>query len=124
MGDVTVQTYYEHRPLLQIIPILDVRPYSQKKSADVSEKLTASTLNIVQYVKQEVTEMLVDFQGSHGIYAIQKLTSGIISARIDFALVNLVNHVRWFPLTTAWRVLRSRMQKRPPSMEGNCEYIE
>jgi hypothetical protein len=28
------------------------------------------------------------------------------------------------PVTTAWRVLRLRMEERPPDMEGNCEYIE
>jgi hypothetical protein len=26
--------------------------------------------------------------------------------------------------TTAWRVLRLRMEETPPDMEGNCEYIE
>jgi hypothetical protein len=27
-------------------------------------------------------------------------------------------------VTTAWRVLRLRMEERPPDMEGSCEYIE
>jgi hypothetical protein len=27
-------------------------------------------------------------------------------------------------VTTAWRVLRLRMEGRPPDMEGSCEYIE
>jgi hypothetical protein len=31
---------------------------------------------------------------------------------------------KWVPVTTAWRVLRLRMEERPPDMEGNCEYIE
>jgi hypothetical protein len=29
-----------------------------------------------------------------------------------------------FPVATAWRVLRLRMEERPPGMEGSCEYIE
>jgi hypothetical protein len=27
-------------------------------------------------------------------------------------------------VTTAWRVLRLRMEERPADMEGSCEYIE
>jgi hypothetical protein len=33
-------------------------------------------------------------------------------------------HVKWVPVTTAWRVLGLRMEERPPGMEGSCEYIE
>ena len=33
-------------------------------------------------------------------------------------------HDKWVPVTTAWRVLRLRMEERPPDMEGSCEYIE
>jgi hypothetical protein len=33
-------------------------------------------------------------------------------------------HVRWVPVTTTWHVLRLRMEKEPPAMEGTCEYIE
>jgi hypothetical protein len=29
-----------------------------------------------------------------------------------------------FPVTTAWCVLWSRMEERPPAMGGSCEYIE
>jgi hypothetical protein len=29
-----------------------------------------------------------------------------------------------FTVTMAWRVLRLRMDERPPAMEGSCEYIE
>jgi hypothetical protein len=32
--------------------------------------------------------------------------------------------VKWVPVITAWRVLRLRMEERPPVMEGSCEYIE
>jgi hypothetical protein len=35
-----------------------------------------------------------------------------------------VGGLGWFPVTTAWRVLGSRMEERPPAMEGSCEYIE
>ena len=28
------------------------------------------------------------------------------------------------PVTTAWRVLGLRMEKRPPDMESSCEYVE
>jgi hypothetical protein len=31
--------------------------------------------------------------------------------------------VKWVPVTTAWHVLRLRMEERPPDMEGSCEYI-
>ena len=30
----------------------------------------------------------------------------------------------WLAVTTAWRVLRFRMEERPPDMECSCEYIE
>jgi hypothetical protein len=29
-----------------------------------------------------------------------------------------------FLVTTAWRVLRLRMEETPPGMEGSCEYIK
>jgi hypothetical protein len=44
--------------------------------------------------------------------------------------VSLVSHLLELilcpivPVTTAWRVLRLRMEERPPDMEGSCEYIE
>ena len=34
------------------------------------------------------------------------------------------NHDMWVPVTTAWSVLRLRMEEQPPDMEGSCEYIE
>jgi hypothetical protein len=27
-------------------------------------------------------------------------------------------------VTTAWRVLRLRMEETPPVLEGSCEYVE
>jgi hypothetical protein len=33
-------------------------------------------------------------------------------------------HVRWVPVTTAWRVLGLRMEERPPAIEVSCDYIE
>jgi hypothetical protein len=30
----------------------------------------------------------------------------------------------WVPVTTAWRVLRLRLEERSPDMKGSCEYIE
>jgi hypothetical protein len=33
-------------------------------------------------------------------------------------------HVKWVPVTMAWRVLRLRMEEWPPGMEGSCEYIK
>jgi hypothetical protein len=33
-------------------------------------------------------------------------------------------HVKWVPVTTAWRVLRLRMEERPPVIEGSCEYTK
>jgi hypothetical protein len=32
--------------------------------------------------------------------------------------------VRWVPVTTAWQVLGSRIEGRPPAIEVSCEYIE
>ena len=31
---------------------------------------------------------------------------------------------RWVSITTAWRVLRLRMEERPADIELSCEYIE
>jgi hypothetical protein len=31
---------------------------------------------------------------------------------------------KWVPVTTAWRVLRLRMEERPADMEGSFECIE
>ena len=39
-------------------------------------------------------------------------------------LLDLITRAKWFPVTTAWRVLRLRMEERPPVTEGTCEYIE
>jgi hypothetical protein len=33
-------------------------------------------------------------------------------------------HNEWVPVTKAWRVLRLRMEERPPDIEGSCEYIQ
>jgi hypothetical protein len=33
-------------------------------------------------------------------------------------------HDKWVPVTMVWRVLRLRMEERPPNMEGSCEYVE
>jgi hypothetical protein len=43
-----------------------------------------------------------------------------------FIIWHVFENVRgkWVPVTTAWRVLRLRMEERPPDMEGSCEYIE
>jgi hypothetical protein len=41
-------------------------------------------------------------------------------------MISIENFLRdkWVPVTTAWRVLRFRMEERPPDMEGSCEYVE
>jgi hypothetical protein len=31
---------------------------------------------------------------------------------------------KWVPVTPAWPILRSRLDERPPDMEGGCEYTE
>ena len=31
-----------------------------------------------------------------------------------FLYIGIFNHVRWVPVTAAWRVLRLRMEERPP----------
>ena len=31
---------------------------------------------------------------------------------------------KWVPITMAWRVLRLRMEERPPDMEDSCQDIE
>jgi hypothetical protein len=41
-----------------------------------------------------------------------------------FVKCHYMAHDKWVPITTAWRVLRLRMEERPPDMEGSCEYIE
>jgi hypothetical protein len=35
-----------------------------------------------------------------------------------------LDHVRWVPVPTAWRVLGLQMEEWPPDMEVSCEYIE
>jgi hypothetical protein len=32
--------------------------------------------------------------------------------------------IRWVPVATAWCVFGLRLEKRPPAMEGSCEYNE
>jgi hypothetical protein len=41
-----------------------------------------------------------------------------------FAFYSHLSHVRWVPVPTVWRVLRVRMEERPPVMEVSCEYTE
>jgi hypothetical protein len=48
--------------------------------------------------------------------------------KLSLPLFNLVvglihNRVKWVHVTTSWRVLRLRMEQRPPVMEGSCEFI-
>jgi hypothetical protein len=48
-----------------------------------------------------------------------------IDHNTDFYTVQSITlHDKWAPVTTAWRVLRLRMEERPPVMEGSCEYFE
>jgi hypothetical protein len=46
----------------------------------------------------------------------------------SFALLRFqmssVYSVSTLTVTTAWRVLRLRMEERSPDMEGSCEYIK
>jgi hypothetical protein len=57
----------------------------------------------------------------------------IVTRSINYALFSLVTFPfsllifirdKWVPVTTAWRVLRLRMEERPVDMEGSCECIE
>jgi hypothetical protein len=41
-----------------------------------------------------------------------------------FNSLNTETREKWIPVTTAWRVLRLRMEERPPGMEDNCKYTE
>jgi hypothetical protein len=47
-----------------------------------------------------------------------------IPQQLIFLGYTIFGHVKWVPVTTAWRVLGLRMEERPPGMEGSCEYIE
>jgi hypothetical protein len=56
---------------------------------------------------------------------------GLFTYRLYDRFVGVLNeqdtrtfHDKWVPVTTAWRVLRLRMEERPPVMEGSCEYFE
>jgi hypothetical protein len=59
-------------------------------------------------------------------------SEGILRHVVDFKIgVEVINthmplliHDKWVPVTTAWRVLRLRMEEWPPDMEGSFEYIE
>jgi hypothetical protein len=42
----------------------------------------------------------------------------MVIINIYFVQYGLFYHVTWVPVTTAWRVLRLRMEERPPAMEG------
>jgi Na+/citrate or Na+/malate symporter len=43
---------------------------------------------------------------------------------LSYYIVYLSMISGYVPVTTAWRVVRLRMEERPPDMEGSCEYIE
>jgi hypothetical protein len=45
------------------------------------------------------------------------------STKIYFCVIYF-SRDKWVPVTTAWSVLRLRMEERPPDMEGSCEYVE
>jgi len=40
------------------------------------------------------------------------------------SIYNIITMVGGSLVTTAWRVLRLRMEGSPPGTEGSCEYIE
>jgi hypothetical protein len=50
-------------------------------------------------------------------------TVGPLLVGFPHCLVSIFR-AKCFPVTTAWRVLRLRMEERPPDMKGSCEYIE
>jgi hypothetical protein len=52
------------------------------------------------------------------------LPSVIYLISLIYIIISYLIRVKWVPVTTAWRVLRLRMEERPPVMQGSCEYIE
>jgi flagellar basal body-associated protein FliL len=54
------------------------------------------------------------------LYTTTTTTTTIIIIIIIIIIMLIVGSL----VTTAWRVLRLRMEGSPPGMEGSCEYIE
>jgi hypothetical protein len=50
---------------------------------------------------------------------VSEIIDGVVVVVVVVALISGSSAV-----TTAWRVLRLRMEERPPGMEGSCEYFE
>jgi hypothetical protein len=50
--------------------------------------------------------------------------SKLVSFKAILNAILLYPHDKWVPVTTAWHVLRLRMEERPPDMEGSCDYFE
>jgi hypothetical protein len=53
-----------------------------------------------------------------------KLSVGRNLCKMNLPSIMADDREKWVPVTTTWRVLRLRMEERPPDMEGSCEYIE
>jgi hypothetical protein len=53
-----------------------------------------------------------------------KITATLQQELCKFIIYICESRVKWVRVTTAWSVLRLRMEERPPVMEGSCEYIE
>jgi hypothetical protein len=83
------------------------------------------------YLYKCVIRLVEDYCGI--FYLITKITiikhTGLYENFLKFILKNIFcvhdeYRDKWVPVTTARRVLKLRMEERPPDMKGNCDDIE
>jgi hypothetical protein len=80
--------------------------------------LVFTVVTFIQPANTDISTKRVKIIGNCCIY------SPILFASSGKGIMNMQFLLVFTLVTSAWRVLRLRMEGRPPDTEGSCEYIE
>jgi hypothetical protein len=95
------------------LELYEIRKYTRRANAELVSFVEAVSLYCAYFLILDtwyVTEIaIINF---------------VSKQRKSFCCREEITHLRWVPVTRAWRVFGSRIEGRPPAMVVSCEYTE
>jgi hypothetical protein len=82
--------------------------------------LTSVTVLFITYLFTSRSRILPE--KLTGLQLVKKFLAFSVTRKFVTAFASA--HYKWISVTMAWRVLRLRMEERPPIWRGSCEYFE